>query len=69
MKKIKVEADLPVSEADFEKMCHQCHEIPYNFLFIDFNPKDESKRFRSGFGNYLHPPSLNVPELIKSKHN
>lgn len=69
IKKIKEEADLPVSEEDFEKMCHQCHEIPYNFLFIDFNPKDESKRFRSGFGNYLHPPSLNVPELIKSKHN
>jgi hypothetical protein len=69
IKKVKEEADLPVSEKDFEEMCHMCHEIPYNFLFIDFNPKDESKRFRSGFGNYLHPPSLNNPELIKSKHS
>lgn len=68
IKKIKEEADLPVSEEDFEQMCNYCHEKPYNFIMVDFNPKDESKRFRSGFGEYLHPPSLNNKELIKSKH-
>ena len=68
IKKIKEEADLPVSEEDFEQMCNYCHEKPYNFIMIDFNPKEESKRFRSGFAEYLHPPSLNNKELIKSKH-
>ena len=59
IKKVKEEADLPVSDEDFLKMCNYCHCQPYNFLYLDFAPKDESKRFRSGFGEYLHPNSLN----------
>tara|TARA_R110001606_G_scaffold239052_1_gene387016 strand:+ start:113 stop:1081 length:969 start_codon:yes stop_codon:yes gene_type:complete len=68
IKKIKEEADLPVSDEDFEKMCNYCHEKPYGFIICDFNAKSEDKRFRCGFDEYLHPPSLNNKELIKSKH-
>ena len=68
IKKIKEEADLPVSDEDFENMCNYAHSKPYGFILVDFNPKSEDKRFRCGFGEYLHPPSLNNQELIKSKH-
>lgn len=69
IKKIKEEADLPVSDEDFEKMCNYCHEKPYGFILVDFNPKSEDKRFRFCFDEFLHPQSLNNKELIKSKHN
>ena len=59
VQKIKEEADLPVSEQDFENMCDIAWKVPYGFLMIDFSPKEENKRFRSGFDEYLIPPSLN----------
>ena len=55
IKKIKEESDLPISDEEFMSMCKYCHDKPYNFLFMDFAPKDESKRFRSGFNEYLMP--------------
>lgn len=59
IKKVREEADLPVSDEDFQNMCKQCWSVQYNFLFIDFNPKTEEQRFRSGFSEYLVPASLN----------
>ena len=56
-KKIKEEADLECSDEDFEKMCEYAHSKPHNFLFMDFAPKDNKKRFRSGFSEYLMPES------------
>jgi len=64
IKKIKEEADLPVSDEDFADMCEYCHSQPYQFLLIDFNPKEENKRFRRGFDEYILPPSLNNRALI-----
>jgi hypothetical protein len=42
---------------EFEKMYQQAIDKPHGFLFIDTVPKKESKRFRSGFNNYLIPQS------------
>jgi len=64
IKKIKEEADLPVSDEDFQNMCDYCHAEPYQFMLVDFSPKDENKRFRRGFDEYLMPPSLNNRALI-----
>ena len=57
-KKIKEEADLECTNEEFEKMCEYAHSKPYNFLFMDFAPKDDKKRFRSGFDEYLIPDTL-----------
>jgi len=56
--KVKEECDLPVSSEEFTEMCDYAHSIPYNFLFIDFAAKKPCKQFRSGFDNYLRPPSI-----------
>ena len=58
IKSIREECDLPVTDEEFYDMCSYCHDIQYNFLYIDFSPKCNTKRFRSGFGEYLIPPSL-----------
>ena len=56
--KVKQECDLPVSDEEWENMCNHAHSIPFNFLFIDFAHKKPCQQFRSGFDNYLIPPSL-----------
>ena len=56
--KVKEECDLPVSSEEFTEMCDYAHSIPYNFLFIDFAAKQPCQQFRSGFDNYLRPPSI-----------
>ena len=53
IKKIKEECDLPITDEEWIAMCNYCHEIPYNFLFLDFVPKTECRRFRSGFDSYI----------------
>ena len=53
IKKIIEESDLPVSNEKFFQMCKYCHDQQYNFLLMDFAPKDETKRFRSGWSEYL----------------
>ena len=58
IKKVKEECDLPITDEEWTDMCDHCHNIPFNFLFIDFNPKCNTKRFRSGFDEYIVPPSL-----------
>ena len=37
----------------FHEMFKYCHDKPFNFLAMDFAPKDESKRFRSGWDEYI----------------
>ena len=58
IKAIKDESDLPVSDEEFMNMCEYVHNIPYNFLFIDFSPKKDCKRFRSGLNEFLIPASI-----------
>lgn len=58
IKAIKEESDLPVTDEEFEDMCSYAHAKPFNFLMLDFAPKCETKRFRSGFDEYIIPPSL-----------
>ena len=58
IKAIKEEADLPITDEEFIDLCTECHAEPHQFLFIDFNPKCPSKRFRKGWNEYLIPPSL-----------
>ena len=58
LKKIKEECDLPVTDEEFTEMCKTAHDIPHNFLFIEFAKKCNKKMFRSGFNNYFLPASL-----------
>tara|TARA_R110002012_G_scaffold184222_2_gene350783 strand:+ start:8106 stop:9023 length:918 start_codon:yes stop_codon:yes gene_type:complete len=58
IKAIKEESDLPVTEEEFENMCSYAHAKPFNFLLLDFAYKCETKRFRSGWDEYIIPPSL-----------
>ncbi len=53
IKKIIDESDLEVPDEKFMEMCKYCHDKPFNFLMMDFAPKDESKRFRSGWDEYI----------------
>jgi hypothetical protein len=55
VKKIYEESDLDLTEESFLETCHHCHETPFNFLLMDFSPKDEDKRFRSGWDTYIYP--------------
>ena len=58
IQKVKEESDLPVTDEEWESMCEKAHSIPYNFLLCEFAYKCPSKMFRSGWDNYLIPPSL-----------
>lgn len=58
IKKVKEECDLPITDEEWEQMTTYTHAIPYNYLFIDFSPKCETKRFRNGMAEYLIPDSL-----------
>tara|TARA_R110002167_G_scaffold32060_3_gene104524 strand:+ start:32 stop:328 length:297 start_codon:yes stop_codon:yes gene_type:complete len=53
IKKVKEECDLPCSDEEFAAMCKYCHDIPFNFLMMDFSPKTECRRYRCGFDNYI----------------
>jgi hypothetical protein len=58
IKKVKEESDLPVEDEEWTAMCNHAHSKPFNFLFIDFSPKCETKRFRDGMDSYIIPDSL-----------
>tara|TARA_R110000751_G_scaffold102129_4_gene196628 strand:+ start:579 stop:1505 length:927 start_codon:yes stop_codon:yes gene_type:complete len=60
--KVKEESDLPITDDEWLTMCDYAHSKPYNFLFLDFCPKDPSRRFRSGFDEYIIPDSQKEPE-------
>jgi len=56
--KVKEECDLPVTDEEWDTMCEYAHSKPYNYLFIDFSAKCETKRFRDGMDSYIVPDSL-----------
>lgn len=58
IKKVKSESDLPVTDEEWTSMCEYAHSKPFNYLFIDFSPKCETKRFRNGMDAYIIPESL-----------
>jgi len=60
IKKIFEESDLEMREDEFVGMCRDCHCVPYNFLLMDFAPKDDTKRFRSGWDFYIYPNSNQI---------
>ena len=64
--KVKEESDLPITDEEWETMTKYAHSIPYNFLLLDFSPKCETKRFRSGFDEYIIPDSLKDKCTCKS---
>ena len=53
IKKVKEECDLPCSDEEWLSMCKYAHDIPFNFLMLDFVPKTECRRYRCGFDNYI----------------
>tara|TARA_R110000803_G_scaffold11402_4_gene34095 strand:- start:295 stop:1209 length:915 start_codon:yes stop_codon:yes gene_type:complete len=55
---IKEECDLPITDEEWIDLCSYAHSKPFNPLIIDFAPKCETKRFRSGWDEYVVPPSL-----------
>lgn len=55
---IKEECDLPITDEEWTDLCAYAHAKPYNPLVIDFSPKCPTKQFRSGFDEYVIPPSL-----------
>ena len=65
IKKLYEETDLDMSLTDFVSMCNKVHETPFNFLCMDFAPKSEHMKFRSGFDEYIHIAS----EKEKEKEN
>ena len=52
IRKVKEECDLPITDEKWIEITTDAHSKPYNFLFVDFAPKCNTKRFRSGFDEY-----------------
>lgn len=44
-----------LTEERFYEMLDECTSEPFGFLTVDFNPKDESRRFMKNFDTYLNP--------------
>eukprot|EP00965_Chrysotila_dentata_P117419 3881054-Pleurochrysis_carterae.AAC.1 len=56
LQKLYEELDLEgVSFARFMNMLHYAHDTPYNYLLIDFSPKQPRLRFRSGYNEAIEP--------------
>ena len=53
LEKIHNEIGSDIDLEKFDRFFKHATSKPYGFLFIDFNPKDKSKQFRSGFDEYL----------------
>jgi hypothetical protein len=53
IKKLYEETDLEMTLNEFISMCNKVHEKPFNFLLMDFAPKEEHMKFRSGFDEYI----------------
>jgi hypothetical protein len=54
--KLLEEADLGLTEAQFAALTDYAWSKPYGFLTVDFSPKQEDMRFRSGFEEILSVP-------------
>ena len=55
IKKLYSETDLDMTEQEFIDMCKEVHAVDYNFLLMDFAPKDPSMKFRSGWDTLISP--------------
>lgn len=56
LQKLYEELDLEgVSFDRFMEMMRYAHEKPYNYLLIDFSPKEKRLRFRSGYNEAIEP--------------
>ena len=53
LEKIHSEIGTDVDLEKFDKLFTYATSKPYGFLFVDFNPKDKEKQFRSGFDEYI----------------
>jgi hypothetical protein len=51
--KLLDEADLGMTPDQFDKIAYYAWSKPYGFLTIDFAPKNDSMRFRSGFNEIM----------------
>lgn len=68
LKKIKEEADLEITDEEFEEMTTYIWSIPYNFLMIDF-ATCLRKKYRSGFNDYIIPKSIEGKCTCEKCHN
>eukprot|EP00965_Chrysotila_dentata_P256115 6212438-Pleurochrysis_carterae.AAC.2 len=55
LQRLYEELDLELSFDRFMDMMHYAHEKPYNYLLIDFSPKEPRLRFRSGYNEAIEP--------------
>lgn len=55
IKKLYEESDLDMTEEQFIQMCKEVHSKEFNFLMMDFNPKENSMKFRSGWDTIIEP--------------
>ena len=53
-KKIHEEIGADVDLEKFDAMFNYATEEPFNFLTVDFNPKEKEKQFRKNFDEYLN---------------
>jgi len=51
--KVYKECDLEIPYEKFLEILHFCHSEKYQFLFIDFSPKEEKYRFRKGYNEII----------------
>ena len=68
IKKLYSETDLDMTEEQFIDMCKEVHSVDYNFLLMDFAPKDPSMKFRSGWDTLIQP-KIKTNELSDSNNN
>lgn len=53
--KIYEELDLEITYEQFKDLLAYCHSKDYNYLLIDFSPKEENMKFRSGYNEFILP--------------
>ena len=68
IKKLYSETDLDMTEEQFIDMCKEVHSIDYNFLLMDFAPKDPSMKFRSGWDTLIQP-KIKTNEISQTNDN
>lgn len=64
IKKVYEECDLNLEFDEFLGMLKLAHDVPFNFLMIDFNPDDPTEQFRNGWNEFLIPPSLGQKNIL-----
>ena len=55
IKKLYSESDVDMSYDEFYQMLKSVHEEPFQFLFMDFAPKEDKYRFRKNFTELIIP--------------